>query len=94
MSYEGQQLLRSEWEHFYPQVDLTSATKIPAMTVEKTTVVCNRCLSRFNQTEVQVPAGFFYCPACLFLARVTSLFFIVLTQLKNFRHRRFSGRVG
>lgn len=72
MSYEGQQLLQSEWEHFYPQVDLTSATKIPAMTVEKTTVVCNRCLSRFNQTEVQVPAGFFYCPACLFLARVTS----------------------
>lgn len=72
MSYQGQLLLASEWEHFYPHVDLTAAKKFPAMSLESQQVICNRCQSRYQKAEVLLPAGYYYCPTCLFLGRVTS----------------------
>ncbi|GCF93414.1 DNA helicase [Enterococcus florum] len=69
-AYRGQRLLRSEWEKFYPSVDLSAAIKSAAVkSVNQSQEACQRC---DNQSLVNVPAGFSYCPACLTLGRVTT----------------------
>ncbi|MGM0215157.1 DEAD/DEAH box helicase [Enterococcus sp. AZ109] len=81
--YEGQRLLKSEWEAFYPMVNLTKAKKIPAMIKEDAIVICERCGSK---SQEQVPAGFYYCPECISLGRITSsqyLYTFPLTRLSK-----------
>lgn len=82
--YEGQRLLKSEWETFYPTIDITKAQTIPAMIKhEKSGMLCQRCGS--NSSE-QVPAGFYYCPFCISLGRISSnqlLYTFPLTSLSR-----------
>lgn len=82
-AYEGQRLLKSEWEAFYPAADLTYAEKVPAMINEEKVAVCQRCGTK---SQEQVPAGFYYCPACISLGRISSnqqLYTFPLTQLSK-----------
>lgn len=68
--YEGQRLLKSEWETFYPAIDITRAQRVPAMVKhEKSAMLCQRCGSSSSE---QVPAGFYYCPFCISLGRISS----------------------
>jgi len=69
MEITGQRLLIKEWRTFYPQVDLTKAERIPAMTEVENGWLCQRC---GEVSQERVPAGFFYCPSCLSLGRVDS----------------------
>ncbi|MEO1768149.1 DEAD/DEAH box helicase family protein [Candidatus Enterococcus ferrettii] len=69
-AYEGQRLLKSEWETFYPTVNIAKAQKIPAMNeTDKEGRCCQRCGSTSSE---QVPAGFYYCPFCISLGRISS----------------------
>lgn len=47
-------------------------TAIPAMTASRTTIKCNRCWQVSSKASVLVPAGWYYCPHCLMLGKVTS----------------------
>ena len=62
MEITGQRLLLEEWRTFYPKIDLTQSEKIPAMVQIDKDWVCQRC---GEVSQEKVPAGFFYCPACL-----------------------------
>lgn len=71
---EGLVLLKSEWQIFYPQISLSQAKKIPCMeAVGEHQWQCSRCQSI---SQEKVPAGYYYCPACLALGRMTSRDFL------------------
>lgn len=44
----------------------------PAMTINGNKICCNRCRTEYFKADVQLPAGYYYCPACIRLGRVTS----------------------
>lgn len=75
MKITGQYLLETEWQAFYPHVELRKAQKIPAMVEVDNGWLCQRC---GEISQEKVPAAFFYCPSCLALGRVdnhSSLYF-------------------
>ncbi|MDT2759653.1 DEAD/DEAH box helicase family protein [Enterococcus xiangfangensis] len=80
MEITGQRLLKKEWQAFYPQVDLSHAKKIPAMTEQESGWLCHRCGEVSYQ---KVPAGFFYCPFCLGLKRIDSRSFLYYFPAKK-----------
>lgn len=55
-------------------IDLTDARieHRPGMNRDGATVICQRCQTRHWQQSVRLPAGGWYCPACIALGRVTS----------------------
>lgn len=80
----GQQLSVSEWQTFYPTVDLANACKKPALQKVSQGYFCERCESL---SQVKVPAGFFYCPHCLSLGRMTSQTFLYYFPAKKIAPR-------
>ncbi|MGO2637653.1 MAG: DEAD/DEAH box helicase family protein, partial [Enterococcus viikkiensis] len=85
MAITGQRLLRQEWQAFYPDVDLNQAKKIPAMNAVGESWVCQRC---GNLSQEALPAGFFYCPACLVLGRISSHSFLYYFPVKELSARK------
>ncbi|MGX7205619.1 DEAD/DEAH box helicase [Enterococcus pingfangensis] len=85
MEITGQRLLKKEWQAFYPQVDLSQAKKIPAMTELGSDWLCQRC---GEVSHEKVPAGFFYCPFCLVLARVDSRSFFYYFPAKKLSKKK------
>ncbi|MFC4772112.1 DEAD/DEAH box helicase family protein [Enterococcus hermanniensis] len=73
MSILGQRLLLTEWQTFYPHMDLTKAEKIPAMVKKEEQWLCQRWGSLSKE---KVPAGFYYCPYCIDLGRISSQKFL------------------
>ncbi|MFC0275223.1 DEAD/DEAH box helicase family protein [Enterococcus devriesei] len=85
MAITGQRLLRQEWQVFYPDVDLNQARKIPAMNAVGERWFCQRC---GNLSQAALPAGFFYCPVCLALGRITSHSFLYYFPVKELSARK------
>lgn len=84
MEITGQRLLRQEWQAFYPAVDLKQARKMPAMKAVGERWLCQRC---GNFSREVLPAGFFYCPVCLALGRITSQSFLYYFPVKELTAR-------
>lgn len=80
MEITGQRLLANEWQTFYPQIDLIHAEKIPAMVAVEAGWLCQRC---GEVSQEKVPAGFYYCPACLTLGRVDNHSFLYYFPAKR-----------
>ncbi|MDT2596556.1 helicase-related protein [Enterococcus dongliensis] len=85
MEIIGQRLLKKEWEVFYPQIDLSQAKKIPAMVKSGNSWLCQRC---GELSAEKVPAGFFYCPACLALGRIDSRSFLYYFPVRKLSTRK------
>lgn len=85
METTGQRLLQKEWHAFYPQIDLKYAEKIPAMLECENGWLCQRC---GEVSREELPAGFFYCPACLTLGRIDSRSFLYYFPVKRIVARK------
>ncbi|GEK29073.1 DEAD/DEAH box helicase [Furfurilactobacillus siliginis] len=56
------------------EIDLTDTRIVqrPGMLRDGAKIICQRCQTHYRQRAVRVPAGGWYCPACIALGRVTS----------------------